>query len=219
MKFIEKYKIPLIVVIVCVFLFLLCVITRLYMLRPQRLSQDELVASAIPAEAPFEAGQAQLEGFSEAIEFEETKVFFDTTWLFIGVSVLISLVSLTAAFVLWQRQQKLEVRLETSVVQRDSLRKEHLKHLQVMVEGYFKERGIYPSEEEFEAVRSRKFPFILDPLEGQAREEGGRYSYYYTRRSPVAGEDNPRYYRLWCFVEEKEVQGATEGKFVLELSD
>ncbi|MBU0708218.1 superinfection exclusion B family protein [Patescibacteria group bacterium] len=136
--------------------------------------------------------------------------------LFIGVSLVISVGSLVAASVLWRRQSKVEEKLESLVARRDDLRREHLKKLQKLVESYFAKEGRYPNQEEFEAIRGRTMPLMLDPLEGQERKEGGRYSYFYSQHHPDGAIVDQLYYRLWCFVEGEDSKETVGGKLVVE---
>lgn len=107
-----------------------------------------------------------------------------------------------------KRRRKVEG--EDTVEKRNDIRRGHLHMLQGVVESYYEREQMYPNEEVFEILRSKKYPDLLDPKEGIERETGGRFGYKYSRRNPVTEREDPRYYCLWCWLE------GEEGKYSLE---
>ncbi|OQX50642.1 hypothetical protein B5M47_03585 [candidate division CPR3 bacterium 4484_211] len=180
---------------------------------PEFYSRPQVEQEAI-RKAAKEAGM-DLEEFLGLINPQVASRPFDVGYFLMAAAALISVGSLVLAGVLWRKQRVLEVKVDWSINQRDGLRKEHLKKLEKLVQKFHSQYGIYPSEAEFEAIRSKECPMVLDPLEGQKRPEGGRYSYYYTQVDPETNERNSQYYRLWCFLEDQGDQEAKDAKYIL----
>lgn len=157
-----------------------------------------------------------LEDFLNIIEPEQTKGPLDMSSLLVGASSVVALTSLMVASFLWRRQRALEQKLDSSSLQRDALRKEHMGELQRLVENYSARQGAYPVQSEFEKLRGREASLVMDPMEGQERKEGGRFSYYYAQKKPEDEKVDASYYRLWCFLENERDKDAQGEKYILE---
>jgi hypothetical protein len=171
------------------------------------LSPRELTQMAEPAEEQF---RNDWEKLLRELAAEGKKEMPDQTLL---IFIVVGGLLVALVFEIFQQGVKKEENLEDELYVRDQQRKRDLGFLQKLVDNYFFRNKRYPTEEEFGLIWSKKAPKILDPLEGQVREEGGNYTYYYTQRDTRTNEIDPDYYRLWCFLEGWE---SKDGKFVLE---
>lgn len=86
----------------------------------------------------------------------------------------------------------------------DQKRKEDLDRIRVALSAFYKLRDRYPAEDEFRDIRESIEDSPQDPREGKARPgtPGQFFGYFYDQRKYGIKEPDPRYYRLWCFLED-----------------
>ncbi len=183
-----------------------------------KVNWDDFYSRPLPEQRALrEAAQEQgleLEEFLALIE-PNVSPSLNITTLWLIFSSTISLGSFIAVIIIWRRQKVVEKVLVSSQLQRDRVRRLHLQRFYKFLQKYYREHGRYPSPTEFEVLREKNFPLILDPLEGQERPEGGRFSYYYTQKPRGSLQEDQNYFRLWCFLESKNKEDK-EQLFVLE---